>query len=548
MKNNLIKIYSISMVIFLFLISSMTPLVIGKTDTETSGKELTEDLTFSFHDEPCQTVDGPMDSAWPMQSHDRRHPGRSQQSTADNPGIEKWRFKADGWIMGGPSIGSNGTIYFGTVRDSIYALYPNGTLKWKYETNGDITSTPAIDEDGTIYVGSWDDYLYAIYPNGTLKWKFNAGGNILDSLVIADDGAIYFGTTNHGIYALNPDGTEKWNYPTGDIFSTPAIGDDGTVYVGSNDGSFHALYPNGTLKWQVRTGNVIRGSPTIADDGTIYIEGGGKMFALYPNNGTKKWEVSVGMTNLGPSLGEDGTLYFGTSTYRFYAINPNGTIKWKYDPGEYSALWCSSAAISADGTIYFGTNVDYPSSDAGDIIALNPDGTERWRKRIANVCVESSPCIGEDGTVYIGSVNDDQGGGDSYGYLHAFGEGVPNHAPSAPIITGPSSGKAEEKYEYTFVSSDSDSEDIYYYVNWEGHTHSSGWYGPFESGYVLTLNHTFPEGTNTIEAKARDTFGEDSDLSILEVSMPKNKIINPFERFLENHLHIFPLLRQLMGL
>ena len=194
---------------------------------ETSEKELSEDLTFSVHDKPCQTVDGQMDSPWPMQGHDRRHTARSQYSTANNLGVEKWRFKADGWIMGGPSIGSDGTIYFGANSDYLFAVHPNGTLKWKYETNGNIYSTPAIADDGTVYVGSWDDKLYAVYPNGTLKWKFNAGGNILDSVVIAEDGTIYFGTTNYGIYALNPDGTEKWNYPTGDIFSTPAISNHG---------------------------------------------------------------------------------------------------------------------------------------------------------------------------------------------------------------------------------------------------------------------------------------------------------------------------------
>ena len=418
--------------------------------------------------EKSTLLSGPMDSAWPMQGHDRRHTGRSQYSTANNTGVEIWRFKADGFILGGSSIGSDGTIYFGTVRDSLYALYPNGTLKWKYETNGDITSTPAI-------------------------------------------------------------------------------GDDGAVYVGSYYGNFYALYPNGTLKWQVGVGDVIRGSPTIADDGTIYIEADGEMFALYPNNGTKKWEVSVGMTHLSPSLGEDGTLYFGTSNYRFYAVNPDGTIKWKYELG-HSALWESSAAISADGTIYFGTHVNYPSSDAGDIIALNPDGTQKWRKRIANLWIDSSPCIGEDGTVYIGSVNRDQGGGASYGYLHAFNDGVPNHAPSAPVITGPSIVIMGKDYEYTFVSTDPDDEEIYYYVNWEASTSTSGWYGPFESGYVLTLNHSFGRGTSNIRAKARDPFGEDSDLTIMEVVMPKNKIINPFERFLENHPRMFPLLRQLLGL
>jgi len=40
---------------------------------------------------------GPMNSPWPMQSHDVHHTGCSPYGTANNPGIEKWRFYMDGW-------------------------------------------------------------------------------------------------------------------------------------------------------------------------------------------------------------------------------------------------------------------------------------------------------------------------------------------------------------------------------------------------------------------------------------------------------------------
>ena len=39
---------------------------------------------------------------WPMQGYDRKHIGRSPYSTADNPGIEKWRFAAEDWCDGSP--------------------------------------------------------------------------------------------------------------------------------------------------------------------------------------------------------------------------------------------------------------------------------------------------------------------------------------------------------------------------------------------------------------------------------------------------------------
>ena len=53
--------------------------------------------------EKSTLLSGPMNSPWPMQGHDRRHTGRSPYSTADNPGIEKWRFFTGdhGWIDSG---------------------------------------------------------------------------------------------------------------------------------------------------------------------------------------------------------------------------------------------------------------------------------------------------------------------------------------------------------------------------------------------------------------------------------------------------------------
>ena len=37
-----------------------------------------------------------------------------------------------------------------------------GTPIWEFETGGDVFSSPAIGSDGTVYVGSLDDKLYAI--------------------------------------------------------------------------------------------------------------------------------------------------------------------------------------------------------------------------------------------------------------------------------------------------------------------------------------------------------------------------------------------------
>jgi len=38
-----------------------------------------------------------------------------------------------------------------------------------------ILSSPAIGSDGTIYFGSLDGNLYAVDPAGALKWNYQAG-------------------------------------------------------------------------------------------------------------------------------------------------------------------------------------------------------------------------------------------------------------------------------------------------------------------------------------------------------------------------------------
>ena len=45
----------------------------------------------------------------------------------------------------------------------LYAFNPDGSLKWRYLTTNSIASSPAIGTDGTVYVGSLDANLYAFH-------------------------------------------------------------------------------------------------------------------------------------------------------------------------------------------------------------------------------------------------------------------------------------------------------------------------------------------------------------------------------------------------
>ncbi len=367
-----------------------------------------------------QRLLNPINSSWPMYCHDVRHTGRSPYNTTDNYGVEQWRFWTDYGIESSPAIGDDGVIYFGSLDDYLYALYPNGTEKWRFDCVDWVSSSPALSDDGTIYIGSWDAHLYAVNPDGTEKWRFYTYDTVISSPAISEDGIIYFGVLGPGnnigrLYALYPNGTEKWHFDTAAwIYKSPAIGVDGIIYISSEDNHLYALYPNnGSLKWSFVFGGW-PSSPSIGDNGTIYIASDdGYLYAVNPN-GTQNWRHYIdwgsGQT---PAIAIDGTIYIG---YKYlYAINPNGTRKWTFNCGGNYLHVTTSVAISNEGTVYFGAT---EGTNRGDIIAVYQNGTEKWRRTIADDWVDSSPAINNDGTIYIGSSSRNQGW--SYGYLYAF--------------------------------------------------------------------------------------------------------------------------------
>ncbi|MEM2584563.1 MAG: PQQ-binding-like beta-propeller repeat protein, partial [Thermoproteota archaeon] len=97
--------------------------------------------------------DGLADTPWPMFKHDPQHTGRSPY-LGSQTNTTKWKYETGDYVRPSPSIGSDGTIYFGSHDNYLYALNPDGTLKWKYKTGSWVQSSPSIGSDGTIYFGS----------------------------------------------------------------------------------------------------------------------------------------------------------------------------------------------------------------------------------------------------------------------------------------------------------------------------------------------------------------------------------------------------------
>ncbi len=509
-------------IIFLFVASALTPIVLGYN------------LTISKEIEPESTSsDGPMDSAWSMFQHDAKHTGRSPYGKEGNWRSLKWRLKTDGSVFSSPVIDENGTIYTGGWFD-FYAINPDGSLKWQYgKLDGWVESAAAIDENGNIYFGTSygnDGSFYALHPNGTKKWKYHLDNDVTSSPAIGNDGVIYFGDHNKKIYAFYPNGTLKWEYKTGgNVHTSPAIGDDGIIYCGSSDNYMYAFYPNGTIKWKYNAGCVIASDPTIADDGTIYFGGveSGALYALYPN-GTYKWHLNLGSNVVSsPARAEDGTIYAvaykGSSGAYIYSINPDSTINWQYEVGDSAVS--ASPAIDKFGTVYVG-------GWSGNLYAFNPDGTFKWLFHTDD-SIHGSAAIDENGIIYVGSWDD---------YLYAI-EPFDDNFPETPDIDGPLNGKPFSIYTYTATSSDLDGDDISYYFDWGDDT-NTGWSEYVSSGTPISRSHSWLlHGTYAVRVGVKDIY-DATTWETLYVTIPRNKALTNtlFMRFLQ----YFPLFKEVL--
>ncbi len=110
-----------------------------------------------------------------------------------------------------------------------------------------------------------------------------------------------------------------------------------------------------------------------------------------------------------PAAGSDGTIYFGAGASddpssdplygesSVHAVNPDGTVKWTVSTASTTTTYpfdVTSPAVGANGTVYIG-------SSNGSFYALTAsNGATKWRFTAAGA-IGSSPAIATDGTIYF---------------------------------------------------------------------------------------------------------------------------------------------------
>ena len=160
----------------------------------------------------------------------------------------------------------------------------------------------------------------------------------------------------------------------------------------------------------------------------------------------------------------------------------------------------------------------------------------------------TSPAIGFGIDIEDPSIDFNGNLGNEYNSNETTNTEYKNNPPNKPKITGRINGKTNKEYEYKFISTDPEADNLIYYINWGDDT-KEVWLGPYQSGEKISYIHKWSEkGRYTIKAIARDVYGTESNLATHKVNIytsiqrPYNMILERFP-FFEKILNIILLLK-----
>jgi len=160
----------------------------------------------------------------------------------------------------------------------------------------------------------------------------------------------------------------------------------------------------GTTNWTFTADGGFRSSPSVSPDGTIYIGScNGNLYALSSSGAVKRAQALGGEVLASPAIAADGTIYVTAISNHYnclFSLAPTGETNWTCDVGSVpftvaDSAQFSSPSIGPDGSIYVG------SMDSR-LYSISPAGRTNWTFQMGAVTY-ASPSIGADGTIYIGA-------------------------------------------------------------------------------------------------------------------------------------------------
>jgi outer membrane protein assembly factor BamB len=203
-------------------------------------------------------------------------------------GSNRWSMTADSAIASYAACAADGSIYVPTTTTKkLYALHPDGTLAWTLSLTDQPTSPPSVGSDGTVYVGTLDGRVTAATSAGTLEWSALTPAAVT-AIAIGDGPTVYVASNDlvntHVLSALDGAGQVRWSTSLPDGVQPPIVTPDGHVFANLFDGGLVVVSPTGDVIDTVQFG----ASPTsdglaVSSAGLLFAgSGDGKLYAFGP--------------------------------------------------------------------------------------------------------------------------------------------------------------------------------------------------------------------------------------------------------------------------
>lgn len=124
-------------------------------------------------------------------------------------GTERWKVKLPGQALGSPVVDAENRIYVGlnqVERGSLVCIDSRTQrVTWSYATPSPVESTPTIGGDGTLYFGDNRGNIHAVSAEGKALWTEALGVPVRSPAVLIRDGRVVFGLDNGLLVALECD-------------------------------------------------------------------------------------------------------------------------------------------------------------------------------------------------------------------------------------------------------------------------------------------------------------------------------------------------------
>lgn len=266
---------------------------------------------------------------------------------------------------------------------------PEPEVVWEYLIKAHVPGPIVVDPRGDYHIHAMDGYLHMVTQDGRQSYRPVLVGEPLGyaAPIVDGWGNTLISSYNGGLIRVNSQGQKdsKPYFRTRAKLDSAGVIVGGILYIGSEDGYLFAIDlddAGGRLIWdQARevgyAGGFLNSSPAIAADGTIVVATRAEKLIGFNSVGDVLWTAYMpGQLLASPVIDANGNIYVGASistrqANRGYLVCVDGVshkIRWQYETDDMIE---STPCIGDDGTIYFGNN-------SGWIFALNSIGDKKW--------------------------------------------------------------------------------------------------------------------------------------------------------------------------